>query len=121
MIAAIKYGDFYIYDRISCEYTFLHSFNHTFFNRRNKFTRNHTTNDLVLDLDSLAALIRAHLDHRMPVLTLATRLADELALRLGLSNNALDPRLVHGPKLPGGAYYRPLMKTLPTRGSRSPS
>jgi hypothetical protein len=67
--------------------------------RRNLFLRNGTANDLAIDLDAFALLIRLNFDEHMTILTATTGLADEFAFAVSWFGDGFrDKQPAEGPR-----------------------
>src|SRR5574343_233490 len=71
--------DFDVNNGVACQNALAQSFDHTLFNGRDVFARNHTALDGVNEFEALASFLRLDLEHHVTVLTLAARLSHELA------------------------------------------
>jgi len=79
VVRAVNELGLHIDHRISRQHASLEGFTHALLGRLDELTRNHSADDLVLEDESFALLGRLDVDHHVAVLTLTTRLADELA------------------------------------------
>src|SRR5271155_4163302 len=91
MIAAVEDGDPHVDHRIAGQESVGQSVAHAFFDRRNEVARDDAADDVVDELEALAARHRLDLQPAIAVLPAAAGLALVLALRLGA---ALDGFLV---------------------------
>src|SRR4030095_2310514 len=96
-------------DRVAGQHAGVERLADTLLDRRDVFPRDRAADDLVLELEALAGLVRLHLEVDIAVLTAAARLPHVAALRLGLladrlairdlrlADVGLDPELAQEP------------------------
>src|SRR5207237_6200692 len=82
VVGAVNQLGLHVDHRITREYTTLESFAHALFCRLDELTRDHATNDFVLEDESFALLRRLNVDDYVTVLALTARLADEFSFDL---------------------------------------
>ncbi len=83
VVGAVDDVDVDVDDRIAADDAVEHRFFDALLAGRNVFLGNGAADDLVLDRDALAALVRLNLDDDVAVLTATARLLDQLAFAIG--------------------------------------
>src|SRR5690606_33990451 len=79
-LGAVDQGDAHVHDRVARQDAPAHRFADTGLDRRDVFLGHHTADDLVDELDALAARRRLHVDEDVAVLAAPAALAHEAAL-----------------------------------------
>ena len=82
VVRAVDQLALHVDHRIARENSVLERFPHSLLRRLDELTRDHSADDLVLEHEAFALLRRLDVDHHVAVLTLTTRLANELAFDL---------------------------------------
>src|SRR5213075_2698120 len=93
VVGAVHQLGLHVDHRVASQHTTLESFAHALLRRLDEFTRNGSADDLVLEDEPFTLLRRLDVDHHVTVLTLTTRLANELSFNL---LDALRDRLAIG-------------------------